>query len=202
MDRARAADPWTGPEVAEALALDSRQRQRLTDYARHRFEIEATAVPDLLQETMMELLRRPGGIQSPEPYVRRVFHVRCCRLVGREVDEREGRLAMPEPPRAEEVPDTRLLVAQALRSQPRRHRKLLSMYFLTGHTVHEIARELSVAPASVRQLVRRCLLRMRADLETTRRVTAGGSGPTPDDPPPHAETRGSSPPASGPAGAA
>lgn len=196
MERARAAEPWTGPEVAEALALDTRQRKRLTDYARHRFEIEAAQVPDLLQETMMELLRRPGGINSPEPYVRRVFHVRCCRLVGREVDEREGRLAMPEPPRVDEVPDTRLLVAQALRSQPQRHRKLLSMYFLTGHTVHEIARELSVAPASVRQQVRRCILRMRADLEATRRITPGGSGPTPGDPLPLAGTRGPSPPAS------
>src|SRR5437588_5323519 len=78
MDGAEPRPDKTGAEVAEELADDERQRQALRVYASAKFGIPGDEADDLVQETILHLLRTRVPVQRPRGFVLTLFHARCC----------------------------------------------------------------------------------------------------------------------------
>lgn len=166
-----ATGPRTGIEVAEGLATDPEQRRRLVSYARSKFGVGEEDAEDLLQETLLELMRTEGLIHRPEGFAFRVFHTRCCNGLRQERVTRtalaaaaEGlRGAAPRPDRS----DVDLLLRQGLSRVSLACRKLLTAHYVEGRSLRETAEALSLrgSLAAVHRLVNNCLRRLKRCLE-------------------------------------
>lgn len=150
-----------GTVVAEELAVDSRQHRRLRAYALKRFGIPAEDAEDLLQETMLELLRA-GSVLRPQGFVFRLFHTRCCRYVERCVRQRTP---LP-PPAASPLPvELDLALRQGFSELTASCRGLLTAYYIEGQSLKSTASRMALAHSGVWKLINRCLKRLRSCLE-------------------------------------
>lgn len=170
---ADAAEPRTGVEVAEGLATDAEQRRRLVSYARSRFGIGEEEAEDLLQDTLLELMRTEGLIHRPDGFAFRVFHTRCCNHLRRVVNARVGSEAAaragalgPRPDAAESA-DADVFLRQGLSRVSATCRTVLTAYYVEGRSLKETARalSLSVTTTSVFRLVNTCLKKLRQYME-------------------------------------
>jgi RNA polymerase sigma factor (sigma-70 family) len=160
----------TGAEVAEELAVDTAQQQHLATYARAKFGISGEDVEDLLQETVLELLRTTCVIRRPAGFVFRIFHTRCCLYLERATMRRVA-TAGAQPERedlhdpAYEATDRKLLLLHGFDRISSSCQRLLRAYYLEGKSLKETAAEVAVAYSGVWNLMTRCLRRLRACLE-------------------------------------
>ncbi len=156
----------TGAEVAEVLASDDRLRRRLVAYARARFGIGEEAFEDLFQETFVELMKSSQLIEHADGFVFRLFHVRCCTLIGQSVRRRELAAVVPAWTEREEAsPDVRVLLRQGFSQVSASCRRLLRAYYLEGRSLKETALELAVSSKGVWKLINRCVRRLKACLD-------------------------------------
>lgn len=168
---AEAAEPRTGVEVAEGLATDAEQKRRLVSYARSRFGIGDEEAEDLLQDTLLELMRTEGLVNSPEGFAFRVFHTRCCNHLRRIVTARAGAeaaaRALAARPDEAGSHDADVLLRQGLSRVSVTCRTVLTAYYVEGRSLKETARalSLSVTTTSVFRLVNTCLKKLRQCLE-------------------------------------
>jgi len=160
------APPASATQIAEALLVDQERRRQLFAYACSRFGIGASDAEDLLQETVLELLRCQTCIQKPEGFVFAVFRSRCTRFVARQVAARgvftNEELSNVEcPSRAPVEADEQVALREALEGISTACRRLLRAYYVEGQSLREAARTVSLAYSSVAKTISRCLQRLR-----------------------------------------
>jgi RNA polymerase sigma factor (sigma-70 family) len=162
--------PLSTWQVAEAVLQSPRQRGRLMAYARVRFGIQAADAEDLVQETAVELLRRPAAVQVPEAFVFTVFRSRCLRYRADRRRRLEGAAADPAlcesaaSPGSPEGTDRRLALRQAFQEISSSCRRILSAYYIEGRSLAEAARAVALAVSGGTKTISRCLKRLRACL--------------------------------------
>lgn len=159
--------PPTPRQVAEAVLLDERQKGRLFAYAATRFGISREDSEDLLQDTVLELLRYRSYVRSPEGFVFAVFRARCVRFVGTQIafrgvlaGEDDGGACTAGALSPDQV-DSQVALRQALNEVSSSCRRLLSAYYVEGQSLREAARTVSLAYASIAKTISRCLKRLR-----------------------------------------
>jgi RNA polymerase sigma factor (sigma-70 family) len=157
--------PPSAQQIAEAL-LDQSSRKKLSAYARSRFGIGSDDAEDVLQETAAELLRFRGYVRSPEGFVFTVFRARCVRYANARRLRRgvfdddqvacEGSVAA----RPESI-DRQVALRQAFNEISSSCRRLLTIYYVEGHSLREAARLVSLQYSSVAKTISRCIKRLR-----------------------------------------
>lgn len=157
----------TSRQVAEAVLVDDRQRNKLRAYARERFSIPAQDAEDLLQDTAVELLRQKLQVQNPEGFLFAVFRARCCRYVERDrkahavfEEHADGCSHVPAPEGGERI-DRRVAVREALGGISDSCRRLLRSYYAEGKSLVETAREMARAASGIGKTFNRCLRYLR-----------------------------------------
>lgn len=158
--------PRTGPEVAEDLATDTVQQRRLVAYARSRFGIDASASEDLVQETIVELLRSASAIQHANGFVFRIFHLRCCAHTEQDVRARGVRARAPRTDRVETRVEEHVLLREGFGRLSPTCQRLLRAYYIEGKSLKETAAECSLASSGVWKLINRCLRRLKTCLQS------------------------------------
>lgn len=161
-----AESPPTPRQIAEAVLLNEQQRFRLVAYAGARFGINREDSEDLLQETLLELLRCRTYVRSPEGYVFAVFRARCARFLGGRAESRaviaedEGEQCALPLQSADDV-HSQVALRVALNEVSSACRQLLEAYYVEGQSLKEAARTVSLAYSSVAKTISRCLKRLR-----------------------------------------
>jgi len=159
----------SGRDVAEFLLTDVEHRTRFVTYARVRFGIGPEDAEDLLQETVLELIRVERAIHSPTGLAFQIFHRRCCRHLTRSRRARHAPLN-EQSPEMETVPevdraDGLVLLRQGFEKISVACRQLLTAYYLEGKSIKETADEMSLASSGIWTLVNRCIQKLRVCLE-------------------------------------
>jgi RNA polymerase sigma factor (sigma-70 family) len=164
-----AQTPPTAPQVAGALLLDASQRRKLLGYARSRFGIGAEDAEDLLQDTLLQLLRQRDRVTAPDGFVFTIFRLGCSRYLAA-CNAAEAVFA-PESESAESAPQTqasgpermerRITLRQALGGISSTCRRLLCAFYIEGRSLRDTADTLSVAQSGVSKTINRCLRRLR-----------------------------------------
>ena len=152
--------------IAEAILLDQGRRRQLLAYAYSRFGIDGSDAEDLLQETVLELLRCQTSIRRPEGFVFAVFRSRCVRFVAGQIAAHgvfsDNEAPMVEPPSQGAVEtDERFALQEALDTISVACRRLLRAYYVEGQSLREAAHTVSLAYSSVAKTISRCLRRLR-----------------------------------------
>jgi RNA polymerase sigma factor (sigma-70 family) len=162
-----AQTPPTAPQEAGALLLDASQRQKLLAYAGSRFGIGAADAEDLLQDTLLELLRKRVQVRSPEGFIFTMFRACCVRhleasRLTREVFSQETvpPEALPHPAGPEGM-DRRVALRQALEGISSTCRRLLCAFYIEGQSLREAAYTLDATQFGVSKTINRCLKRLR-----------------------------------------
>lgn len=165
-----AETPPTTWQFAEAVILDPSQRHKLLRYASSRFGIGQADAEDLLQDTLLEVLRKRAHVRSPEGFVFTLFRNTCVRHVvtrlrSREIfsEASESAEAMPHPGGPEKI-ERHLALRQALAGISSACRRLLCAFYIEGRSLREAAEPLSVTEFGVSKTIDRCLRRLRACL--------------------------------------
>ena len=163
-----AATYSTSRQVAEAVLVDGRQRNKLRAYARERFSIQAQDAEDLLQDTAVELLKQRLQIQNPEGFLFAVFRARCCRFIERDrkasevfEEQHADGCAFVAAPEGGERLDRRVAVKEALGEISDSCRQLLHSYYAEGKSLVEAAREMDRAASGINKTFSRCLRYLR-----------------------------------------
>jgi RNA polymerase sigma factor (sigma-70 family) len=162
-----APTPPTAPQLVEAVLLDASQRRRLLAYARSRFGIATADAEDLLQDTLLELLRKRQHIRSPEGFVFTLFRDCCARHVA--AGRRSGQIfsreaAPPETPPQPAGPEgieRRVALRQALGGISSVCRRLICAFYIEGRSLREVAETLAATEFGVSKTINRCLRRLR-----------------------------------------
>jgi len=146
--------------------LDETQRRRLFAYAGGRFGIGREDAEDLLQDTLLELLRCRGSVRSPDGFVFAVFRARCARF--RTVQKSSpGSASLASEDRFAGTSQTaeglvgQVALREALGEVSSACRRLLRAYYVEGQSLREAARSVSLAYSSVAKIISRCLKRLR-----------------------------------------
>jgi RNA polymerase sigma factor (sigma-70 family) len=153
-------------EIAEAVLLDQERRRQLFSYASARFGITPSDAEDLLQETVLELLRCQNCIRSPEGFVFAVFRSRCSRFVAGKVAangvfaNKDASTVEPLSPAPLET-DVQVALREALEGISAACRRLLRAYYVEGQSLREAAHTVSLAYSSVSKTISRCLQKLR-----------------------------------------
>jgi len=160
--------PPDAPQVNEGLQglLDDAQRAKLLGYARARFGVCSDDAEDLLQDSLLELLKRRDQVRTPDAYLFTVFRTSCARFAasrpGPESLEAAGAIA--EKRSAPDVIHGRVLLHQVLGEISSTCRRILCAFYVEGRSLRETAETLSVAETGVSKTINRCLRRLRACL--------------------------------------
>jgi RNA polymerase sigma-70 factor, ECF subfamily len=164
--RAQAGDRAAFHELVE-------QYQRRLTYYVHRLVGDVEQARDLLQEIWLEVFRRLGGLESPGAFrvwIYRVAHHRAVKHLRRKSVEARAREKIAGTIDEETVDDERELlenaelVHHALAQLSFEHREALTLRFLEGMTIGEIAEvaqcsegtaksRLHYAKAAMRQII-------------------------------------------------
>ncbi|HSS48397.1 MAG TPA: sigma-70 family RNA polymerase sigma factor [Thermoanaerobaculia bacterium] len=177
-----AIDPEIDPETEESLDdLVRRIRHRLKTVLRH-YDIPFQDAEDLLQDSLLEALRKWDTIYNRECWLIGTLRFKCSNYWKRiryraqqsmDLPELEG-VCQPLPP-PQEKRDEALDLRRKLRRLDPRHRKALWLRFAMGFTPQEVGELLGYSHTSVRKLTQRAMTRLRKD--------ASRSGPLPGLPP-------------------
>lgn len=162
-----AQTPPTTRQLAESVLLDAPQRAKLLAYAGSRFGIGAADAEDLLQDTLLELLRKRVHVRNPEGFIFTMFraccvrHLEASRLI-REVFSQEAAPpeALPHPTGTERM-DRRIALRQALGGISSACRRLLCAFYIEGRSLREAADTLDATQFGVSKTINRCLRRLR-----------------------------------------
>ncbi|MCC6131192.1 MAG: sigma-70 family RNA polymerase sigma factor [Acidobacteria bacterium] len=158
----------TGLHVAEMLANDRERQQVLFRHAFLRFQFSNEEIQELLQETLVELMQVGRPVTNPEGLVRRIFHVRCLRLLARKKSRAEVSPLEDEPPNpmnlSRRIHD-HLLVRQGFARISRLCRDILISHYIHGTSMRETAERVERAYSGISKLISRCLRRLRECLE-------------------------------------
>jgi RNA polymerase sigma factor (sigma-70 family) len=163
---AAAAPPLSTTQIAEALLLDQERRRQLFSYACARFGIESHDAEDLLQETVLELLRCQSCVRRPEGFVFAVFRARCSRFVAAQIAA-HGVFSKQEVTSTETLSqpslqaEERVALREGLDTISAACRKLLRAYYVEGQSLREAAHTVSLAYSSIAKTISRCLRRLR-----------------------------------------
>lgn len=159
--------PPTTRQLAEWVLLDAQQRRKLLAYAGSRFGIGAADAEDLLQDTLLELLRKRVQVRSPEGFIFTMFRACCVRhleasRLTREVFSQEAvpPEALPHPAGPEGM-DRRVALRQALEGISSACRRLLCAFYIEGRSLREAADTLDATQFGVSKTINRCLKRLR-----------------------------------------
>lgn len=146
--------------------LLGRLRPRLKQIL-YRYQVPPEDAEDILQEALLATVLKWERIKNPEAWLIVTLKNRCliywrkrrgsvCTAVDMGVLE-----GLSEP---EDAPQEREHLRWDLDSMinhlPERHRELLRMRYLLGHSPNEVAEMLGYCPSSVRKLASRCLARL------------------------------------------
>jgi RNA polymerase sigma factor (sigma-70 family) len=160
------APPISTAQIAEAILLDQGRRRQLLAYASSRFGIDGSDAEDLLQETVLELLRCQTTILRPEGFAFAVFRSRCLRFVSGKIAARgvfsddDASAIEPSAPAFVET-DEHVALQEALDTISAACRRLLRAYYVEGQSLREAAQTVSLAYSSVAKTISRCLHRLR-----------------------------------------
>jgi RNA polymerase sigma factor (sigma-70 family) len=160
--------PPSAQQIAEVL-LDQSNRRKLSAYARSRFGIRSDDAEDVLQDTATELLRYRGYVRSPEGFVFTVFRGRCVRYANARRLRRgvfdEDQVACEGSASAfPELIERQVALRQAFNEISSSCRRLLTIYYVEGHSLREAAKLVSLQYSSVAKTISRCVKRLRACL--------------------------------------
>ena len=164
----QAESPPTPRQAAEAVLLDRQQRSKLLAYARVRFGIRTEDAEDLLQDTVLELLRQQGYVRSASGFVFCAFRVRCGRYLERHRLRNEVSVISADSvehlspgSNVPEAIDRSVAVREALEEISSSCRRLLAAYYLEGRSLSEAGRAVALAASGVTKTINRCLKRLR-----------------------------------------
>jgi RNA polymerase sigma factor (sigma-70 family) len=160
------------PLVEESFdELLERLRPRLKQIL-YRYQIPPEDAEDILQEALLATVLKWERIRNPEAWLVVTLKNRCLIYWRR----RRGSVCTPmdtvalellsEPEEApQEREHLRWDVESLIDSLPSRHRELLRMRYLMGHTPSEVAEQLGYQQSSVRKLASRALARLSEAVE-------------------------------------
>jgi RNA polymerase sigma factor (sigma-70 family) len=160
----------TGAELAEALALDRGQVERLVGIAFNRFGIRRQDAEELLAETYLELSASDAMVKSPKGFAFHVFHLRCCRWLEREVSRLEETVGLdPGAGRSngQSAVDVEwsLALKQAFVRLSPVCRRLIVGYYVEGLSLKETADTTGHSRKQVWKRLDACLRRLKRWLE-------------------------------------
>lgn len=160
------APPMSTAQIAEAILLDQGRRRQLLAYACSRFGIDGPDAEDLIQETVLELLRCQTSVRRPEGFVFAVFRSRCVRFVAGQIAAHgvfsDNEASTVEPPAHASVEtDEHVALQEALDMISAACRRLLRAYYVEGQSLREAAHTVSLAYSSVAKTISRCLQKLR-----------------------------------------
>ncbi len=129
-----------------------------------RFRVSPEDAEDLLQNVLIQFLRKRDEINQPDRWIVGAVRHECLGFLRKQrhqlhqaVDSALLELA-PDPSAASaEHQSTRLALEQILKRVRPRCRQLLDARYLMGYTLAETAEKVGCRPSSVDQLVRRCV---------------------------------------------
>lgn len=169
--------PVTGRQAAERLATDTAFRERVSRWAASRLGLDESRASDLLQETLIEVLKTQSPIENAVAFGFHVFQTRCYKLL-RTASSRPRLESLDDADRSEVAvagaPGAgldRIFIAQALARVTRRCRELLSLHYLEGRSLKETAAAQGLQTVSVSVLINRCLQKLRACLSIEKKTT-------------------------------
>lgn len=166
--------PRTRLELAETIAARGDLCRRMEEHLRSRFRLSAPEVEDLMQDTLLELMRHDEPLRDPEGLGFRILHLRTLQFLrsGRarhEAPIEDERKAAEELPGPDANTDLLILLRQTLAQVSPACRRLIREHYLEGKTLKETAETLSYASANVVwTLLDRCVRRLRAALGAAR----------------------------------
>lgn len=160
------------PAVEETFdALLERLRPRLKQIL-YRYQIPADDAEDILQEALLATVLKWERIKNPEAWLIVTLKNRCLiywrkrrgnLCTAMDVGVLEG-LTEPEAP-PQERQHLRWDLDTMIESLPTRHRDLLRMRYVLGHSSSEVAERLGYCTSSVRKLASRCLARLSEQID-------------------------------------
>jgi RNA polymerase sigma factor (sigma-70 family) len=163
-------DPKSEPEPEESLdELVRRIRHRLKRVLRG-YDIPLQDAEDLLQDSLLEALRKWDTIYNRECWLIGTLRFKCSNYWRRirtkpaqsmDLPELEE-LCPPQPPPQEKRNDA-LDLRHTLSGLDPRHRKALWLRFAMGFTHQEVADRLGYCHSSVRKLTQRAMTRLRRE---------------------------------------
>jgi RNA polymerase sigma factor (sigma-70 family) len=153
-----------GEPLEEFLA---RVRPRLKRILKS-YDIPQQDAEDLLQEALLDALRKWDAIRNAEAWLIGTLRFKCAKYWQRQRAERVQAvdppvledLCEPQPP-AQEHGEALLDLRSLIRGLGHRHRTALWLRFGLGLSTNEVARRLGYCPASVRKLTCRIIARLR-----------------------------------------
>ena len=160
----------TEPEPEESLdELVRRIRHRLKLVLRT-YDIPFQDAEDLLQDSLLEALRKWDTIYSKECWLLGTLRFKCSNYWKRIRTKTPQMMDLPDleelcpplPP-PQEKQDAALDLRQRLSGLDPRHRKALWLRFAMGFTPQEVADRLGYCHSSVRKLTQRAVIRLRRE---------------------------------------
>lgn len=177
-DKERAYDSYlaASARIGDRQALSSladRWHPRLMAHA-YRLTGEADLAADAVQEAWIEILRGIGGLDDAAAFPAWAFRIvsrRCARIIRGRQRLRRTRTALAQEPAPDSVtPDRNLtrsdlsVVRTALEDLPRDQRATISLFYLEGMSVAEVAVALDVPPGTVKTRLMHARNKLRAQL--------------------------------------
>ncbi len=165
-----ATNPEIEPEPEESLdALVQRIRHRLKLVLRG-YDIPFQDAEDLLQDSLLEALRKWDTIYNKESWLLGTLRFKCSNYWKRIRTKTPQMMDLPDleelcpplPP-PQEKRDEALDLRQSLSGLDPRHRKALWLRFAMGFTPQEVADRLGYCHSSVRKLTQRAVNRLRRE---------------------------------------
>lgn len=157
-----------GPEPEESLdELVQRIRYRLKTVLRS-YDIPFQDAEDLLQDSLLEALRKWDTIYSKECWLLGTLRFKCSNYWKRIRTKTPQMMDLPDleelcpplPP-PQEKQDEALDLHQSMSGLDPRHREALWLRFAMGFTPQEVAERLGYCHSSVRKLTQRAMTRLR-----------------------------------------
>lgn len=162
-------DPPSSPDT-DRTTLDQlveRLRPRLRRVLKS-YDIPREDCEDLLQETLLDALRKWDTIRHMEPWLLGTLRYKCSHYWKKQRTERLlavdlsvlEELSEPQAP-AQEEKEILLDLRSLTRGLGKRHRAVLWLRFGVGLSTGEVARRLGYCPSSIRKLTCRSMARLQ-----------------------------------------
>jgi RNA polymerase sigma factor (sigma-70 family) len=169
------------PERESLVELLERMRPRLKRVLKS-YDIPFTDAEDLVQETILDALRKWDTIRHLEPWLLGTLRFKCSNYWKRQRNERVQAMDLaaledvsePQAP-IQEREEILLDLRHLARGLGRRHRAVLWLRFGLGLSTGEVAERLGYCPSSIRKLTGRSMARLQRWVASTPADIADGS---------------------------
>jgi RNA polymerase sigma factor (sigma-70 family) len=162
-------DPLPLPDLERESLIEilQRMRPRIKRLLKG-YDIPYVDAEDLLQETILEALRKWDTIRHMEAWLLGTLRFKCSnywkrqrneRVQAMDLDDLED-LSEPQPP-AQEREEILIDLRHLARSLGKRHRAVLWLRFGLGLSTEEVAERLGYCPSSIRKLTGRSMARLQ-----------------------------------------